>query len=221
MVVKDGKKCNEATYDVRIAVYKTVKGDAVCIRFRESLEELICSNKSDRVKVMRDGDRLYFVVKSGAVCKHGDGTSCVANSKLQYSRQEQVDVCKPFAGEYSLEYDNKHKAYYVNIKARRTFGIIGKSNANIPHKYEKRAYVKRNVSIPDVTSMISTETKNDAFFDNLEKSVNQTESVTKVTDVNQQKAEILKLLDILDVDDTNAYARAVVRLIKEKVNAIN
>ena len=199
----------KADYDVRIAMYQTAKGDAVCIRFRESLEELVGSGKSDRIKVMRDGDRLYFVAKDGNQCGRGDGTACVANSKLQYSRDEQVQICKPFVGEYSLEYDSKHKSYYVDLKARRTLGIIGKSKANEVHNYGKRAVVKRplgKLGKTVETVAVTEEKSGNAFFDNMDMR-------------SQQKAEILRLLDILDVDETQGYARAVVRLIKEKINA--
>ena len=203
METRGGKVAN---YDVRIAVYHTAKGDAVCVRFRDSLEELISSDKSDRIKVMRDGNRLYFVVKSCSVSKRGDGTSCIANSMLQYSRKEQVDLCKPFIGEYSLDFDAKHKSYYVDLGGRKTFENIGNSRYNIPQKGNKRAVVKRVPKQVSFVNPIKEEKSGDAFFNNMDNR-------------EQQKAEIIRLLDILDVDETQSYARAIVRLVKEKVNA--
>ena len=209
----------QANYDVRIALYKTAKGDAICIRFRESLEQLLVGDNSDRVGVMRVGDRLYFVVRKYDDCKFGDGSACVGNAKLQYSRKEQVDICKPFIGEYTLNYSKERQCYYVDLNERKTFGTIGKS-LSMPHNYGKRSVVREPVKPRESTAVVKKKDTNTAPIKKMPVEDTSGDAFFKNLDVRaEQKKEILQLLDILDVDETQTYVRSIIRIVREKINA--
>lgn len=225
-----------ADYDVRIAVYstgrKTKDGKVIetgIINFSDSLEELLTNSLTDRIELRKVDNKLYF--KNNTYGKYGDGTSCVSSGKLQYSKAESIDLMKEFIGEFPLDYDQKKDTYYVDLEKRKDLTNTLPGNAHVPHPNVKR---KKGTSFNGISEPIAKGvSENPALdvdlkildvkspdaktkLDKLADSVVPTVSV----DPSKEKADILQLLDILDNDETNAYARSIVRLIKDKVTAL-
>lgn len=141
------KKKNAVTdYDVRVSVYNSVRGDVACIRFMNNLDMLLECNFKDHVKLVektvKNEKRLYFMIVSQTV--HGSGQSCITKNKLQYTRDEQVIICKKFEGVYPLNYDSAENMYYLALDERREAPTYN-SRAGISHNYGKRADVDRGV----------------------------------------------------------------------------
>ena len=211
-----------ADYDVRITIYNVTRRNArnAVVVFKDSMEELLIDKETDRIELMKEGNRLYF--KKNTYGKRGDGTACVSHSKLQYSRQQEVDILKQFIGEYSLDFDAEKNTYYVDLDKRRDLTNTLSGNHNVPHNYGPKAKgqnfkgIEENPAV-DVDLKILDVQAPDAAT-KLDKPVEATPVVA--SDLSKEKADIIQLLGILDNDKTDVYARQIVQLIKDKVTAL-
>jgi len=222
----------KTTYDVRISVYKSSRKRVAgkneengIVMFADSLFELFTSADTDRIALKKEGKQLYFIAKASG--KFGDGTSCITHvennkGKLQYSQENTLDILKQFIGEYSLEFDEKKRLYFVDLDHRTDLTNTFSGTYNVEHNYLKNKNVvdrglTRKTDTSDATVMSVVDVVSVDPDVKLE-----AEKKTDAVNVNKDaaKAEIFQLLDVLGSDKTNTYAVALVNLIKEKVTAL-
>lgn len=111
-------------YDVRIATYKTGKGDMKVISFSDGLGDLL---DSERIIPQGKGSKLYFRPDS-----RGFKLSVSARSNvhsLQIANGDWVRSLKKFEGQYNLEFDSEFKLYYIDqekasiLETTKAYGV--------------------------------------------------------------------------------------------------
>ena len=98
--------------DVRIAHYKTSKGNSANILFFNDSELLL---DCKRVKLVRDGSRLYFHrgdSVSGSIKLSGKNAANILQLYLDY------DKVKDMEGVYDIKYDKEFDLYYIDKDER-------------------------------------------------------------------------------------------------------
>lgn len=114
-----------AILDVRVAFYECTKGNMCHIAFYNELYKLL---ECKRVKLLLDGDRLYF--------RNGDsvpGSLALVESGNRgvISVQKNLEDLKPFEGEYtSMLFDASNDTYYIDRtrKLTTTYGPENKTS---------------------------------------------------------------------------------------------
>lgn len=110
--------------DVRIASYKTKKGDMCHITFYDGVEGLIDANY---IKLSDKNDRLYFVPTD-------EHNGVKLTNKAQIQKYSYVSVLNRWVGEYPLNHDSEKGLYYIALEDKVETVIDSGSRTNIPHQ---------------------------------------------------------------------------------------
>lgn len=152
-------------YEVRVAVYKTAKGDQAQITFKNGAENHF--QESLYWKLWGKGSRLYFLPASPT------SNRLTVDNTLIYSKPDMVNVVKPFVGEYaSLSYDEQTHYNYIDLNNRTEISInkglrLGKSlqSPKLVDK-AKEVVVTHEESRPNKSKWIESADALNTLFEN-------------------------------------------------------
>lgn len=98
-------------YDVRVVLYDSTKANIAQIVFFNDIDVLL---ECERVKIVRDGDRLYF--HKGDAVSGSIKLSGLYKNILQI--QKDFDKVKDLEGIYDVKHDNKLDMFYIDRNER-------------------------------------------------------------------------------------------------------